>query len=100
MDRRFNGYPVAFQFILSPRSLNLSYLFQFSIQQTLQLDTTRYPELLDADLVSASKRSMGDLTYYDFDLAMAPRTCTEGADNLGLGFCPYEQIGTICFSGD
>jgi len=33
---------------------------------------------------------------YDFDLAVAPSTCNENMkENLGLGFCPYEDIGKI-----
>jgi len=45
--------------------------------------------------VNARKRLVGDLTYYDFDLAIAPKVCTtNNAENLGLGFCPYDRIGT------
>lgn len=31
-------------------------------------------------------------TYYQFDLAVAPDTCGNSAENLGLGFCPYDTI--------
>lgn len=30
--------------------------------------------------------------YYEFDLAVAPDTCGNSAENLGLGFCPYDTI--------
>ncbi len=30
--------------------------------------------------------------YYEFDLAVAPDTCGSSAENLGLGFCPYDTI--------
>lgn len=30
--------------------------------------------------------------YYEFDMAVAPDTCGSSAENLGLGFCPYESI--------
>lgn len=30
--------------------------------------------------------------YYEFDMAVAPDTCGTSAENLGLGFCPYDTI--------
>jgi hypothetical protein len=30
--------------------------------------------------------------YYEFDMALAPDKCGSSAENLGLGFCPYESI--------
>jgi len=30
--------------------------------------------------------------YYEFDLAVAPDVCGSSAENLGLGFCPYDTI--------
>ena len=30
--------------------------------------------------------------YYEFDLAVAPETCGQSAENLNLGFCPYDTI--------
>lgn len=30
--------------------------------------------------------------YYEFDIAVAPDTCGSSAENLGLGFCPYDTI--------
>jgi hypothetical protein len=65
--------------------------------------------LLSADIVSGRKVSKlvksssggdneaegkeGDkLMYYEFDLAVAPDTCGRSAENLGLGFCPYDTI--------
>lgn len=55
--------------------------------------------LKSADIVSGRKTtkdcgSSGDqCKYYEFDLAMAPDNCDpKGAENLGLGFCPYNTI--------
>ena len=30
--------------------------------------------------------------YYELDLAVAPETCGQSAENLNLGFCPYDTI--------
>jgi len=30
--------------------------------------------------------------YFEFDLAVAPDTCGQSAENLNLGFCPYDTI--------
>jgi len=55
--------------------------------------------LKSADVVSGRKATKdcgntGDqCKYYEFDLAMAPDNCDpKGAENLGLGFCPYNTI--------
>lgn len=55
--------------------------------------------LKSADIVSGRKTTKdcgnnGDqCKYYEFDLAMAPDNCDpKGAENLGLGFCPYNTI--------
>eukprot|EP00587_Corethron_hystrix_P008017 CAMPEP_0113313824 /NCGR_PEP_ID=MMETSP0010_2-20120614/10101_1 /TAXON_ID=216773 ORGANISM="Corethron hystrix, Strain 308" /NCGR_SAMPLE_ID=MMETSP0010_2 /ASSEMBLY_ACC=CAM_ASM_000155 /LENGTH=336 /DNA_ID=CAMNT_0000169929 /DNA_START=83 /DNA_END=1093 /DNA_ORIENTATION=+ /assembly_acc=CAM_ASM_000155 len=52
----------------------------------------------DADVVGAKKRKGEEdgMTYYDFDLAIAPKNCAErDPNNLGLGFCPYESIALL-----
>ncbi len=33
--------------------------------------------------------------YYEFDVAIAPTTCEQSSENLGLGFCPYDTIVLI-----
>lgn len=57
--------------------------------------------LPSADIVSGRKTaksasSKEDETekrkYYEFDMAVAPDTCGSSAENLGLGFCPYDTI--------
>mmetsp|Transcript_680 Transcript_680/g.1188 ORF Transcript_680/g.1188 Transcript_680/m.1188 type:complete len:380 (-) Transcript_680:72-1211(-) len=60
--------------------------------------------LLSADIVSGRKVSKlagadegegkeGEKrVYYEYDLAVAPDTCGTSAENLGLGFCPYDTI--------
>ena len=61
-----------------------------------------FPKTLPgADIVSGKKVSKPASSasdeeekrkYYDFDLAVAPDSCGTSADNLGLGFCPYDTI--------
>jgi len=53
----------------------------------------KLPSVVKADLISGKKVVKDDdLTYYDFDLAVAPATCGQSAENLGLGFCPYDDL--------
>lgn len=50
-------------------------------------------ELQKADLVGGRTVTKGEQKYYEFDMAVAPTICdSKSADNLGLGFCPYESI--------
>jgi hypothetical protein len=49
--------------------------------------------LASADLVSGRTAMRDDQRYFDFDMAVAPKTCDQQSnENLGLGFCPYESI--------
>jgi hypothetical protein len=49
--------------------------------------------LASADLVSGRTAMRDDQRYFDFDMAVAPKTCDpQSTENLGLGFCPYESI--------
>jgi hypothetical protein len=48
--------------------------------------------LQGADLISGRTRSQGGIKYYDFDMAVAPKTCGDSKENLGLGFCPFDSI--------
>jgi hypothetical protein len=49
--------------------------------------------LKGADLISGRTRQQADGTkFYDFDMALAPKTCGDSKDNLGLGFCPFDTI--------
>eukprot|EP00545_Synedropsis_sp_CCMP1620_P014025 CAMPEP_0119008134 /NCGR_PEP_ID=MMETSP1176-20130426/3484_1 /TAXON_ID=265551 /ORGANISM="Synedropsis recta cf, Strain CCMP1620" /LENGTH=320 /DNA_ID=CAMNT_0006960405 /DNA_START=22 /DNA_END=984 /DNA_ORIENTATION=- len=56
-----------------------------------------------ADLIGGRKRQSSsnndndnDQLYYEFDMASAPKTCdASSAQNLGLGFCPYDRIFLI-----
>mmetsp|Transcript_28111 Transcript_28111/g.39531 ORF Transcript_28111/g.39531 Transcript_28111/m.39531 type:complete len:294 (-) Transcript_28111:44-925(-) len=50
------------------------------------------------DLIGGRKSKRNGQTYYEFDMAVAPKTCgsyKENANNLGLGFCPYDTIYLI-----
>jgi hypothetical protein len=61
-----------------------------------------FPKLLPtADIVNGRKVIKAASTkdgeeekrkYYEFDLAVAPDTCGASADNLGMGFCPYDTV--------
>jgi len=48
--------------------------------------------LESADLISGRTRSKGDIKYYEFDMAVQPPSCDKSKDDLGLGFCAYENI--------
>ena len=48
--------------------------------------------LRKADLLSGRTRKQGDLKFYDFDMASAPKECEMSPENLGLGFCPFDTI--------
>ena len=48
--------------------------------------------LRKADLLSGKTRKQGDLKFYDFDMASAPKECEMSPENLGLGFCPFDTI--------
>ena len=48
--------------------------------------------LKGADLISGRSRKQGDIKFYDFDMALAPKTCEDSKENLGLGFCPFDTI--------
>lgn len=48
--------------------------------------------LYKADVVSGRTVERGDQKYYEFDMAAAPETCGNSKENLGLGFCPYDDL--------
>jgi hypothetical protein len=48
--------------------------------------------LYDADIVSGRVAKRNDQTYYEFDMAAAPESCGSSEENLGLGFCPYDNV--------
>jgi len=66
------------------------------------IEAGTFPKTLPAaDTVSGRKVNKASSTngedgekrqYYEFDMAVAPDVCGASADNLGLGFCPYESI--------
>ena len=76
-----------------PGSASISELEKASmvgVGKTLGLSDKRF---LKADLIGGRKREDGDTQYFDFDIAVAPPTCTSNdKENLGLGFCPYDSI--------
>eukprot|EP00553_Chaetoceros_curvisetus_P012077 CAMPEP_0204640606 /NCGR_PEP_ID=MMETSP0717-20131115/48046_1 /ASSEMBLY_ACC=CAM_ASM_000666 /TAXON_ID=230516 /ORGANISM="Chaetoceros curvisetus" /LENGTH=252 /DNA_ID=CAMNT_0051661079 /DNA_START=68 /DNA_END=826 /DNA_ORIENTATION=+ len=61
-----------------------------------------FPKTLQsADIISGRKVNKvssrtddegGMRKYYEFDIAVAPDTCGSSAENLGLGFCPYDTV--------
>lgn len=54
--------------------------------------TADIANISDADLIGGRTRSVDGQKYYDFDMAVAPKTCGSSQDNLGLGFCPFDSI--------
>jgi hypothetical protein len=48
--------------------------------------------LYEADIISGRIAKRNDQTYYEFDMASAPESCGSSAENLGLGFCPYDNV--------
>lgn len=76
-----------------------------SLGITTTVESGVYPSTLStADVISGRKvkkpsssveeegESTPMRTYYEFDLAVAPNSCGKSAENLGLGFCPYDTI--------
>ena len=45
-----------------------------------------------ADLVGGRKVEKDGQIYYEFDMAAAPKTCSDSDQNLGLGFCPFDHV--------
>mmetsp|Transcript_5195 Transcript_5195/g.6786 ORF Transcript_5195/g.6786 Transcript_5195/m.6786 type:complete len:335 (+) Transcript_5195:19-1023(+) len=50
--------------------------------------------LQTADLVGGRVRTVGSnkQMMFDFDMAVAPKTCGNSPENLGLGFCPFDTV--------
>ncbi|CAJ1954424.1 unnamed protein product [Cylindrotheca closterium] len=48
--------------------------------------------LYKADIISGKIDYRNDQAYYEWDMAAAPDSCSNSAENLGLGFCPYDNI--------
>ena len=60
------------------------------VGKTLGLQDKRF---LSADIINGKKRDEDGVKYFDFDLAVAPPTCSSNdKENLGLGFCSYDSI--------
>mmetsp|Transcript_4730 Transcript_4730/g.9071 ORF Transcript_4730/g.9071 Transcript_4730/m.9071 type:complete len:227 (-) Transcript_4730:241-921(-) len=49
------------------------------------------PELAKADMVGAGKHGKGSSITYDYDLAIAPKTCSR-ADEVVSGSCAYTEV--------
>lgn len=53
-------------------------------------------DVINGRKINKSDGSDGENRYYEFDLALAPDKCDpKGAENLGLGFCPYDTIALM-----
>lgn len=51
------------------------------------------PALAKADLIGGRTRvGENGQKYWDFTLGVAPKTCDDSSENLGLGFCPFDSI--------
>jgi hypothetical protein len=69
------------------------------LEQATKIGITKALDVIDelgdisrADLIGGRSRRVDDQKYYEFDLGVAPKTCEDSKDNLGLGFCPFESI--------
>jgi len=51
-----------------------------------------FEELKTADLIGGRSSRNGSQKFFEFDMALAPKSCGSSADNLGLGFCPFDSI--------
>uniref|UniRef100_A0A7S3KZS0 PsbP C-terminal domain-containing protein n=1 Tax=Amphora coffeiformis TaxID=265554 RepID=A0A7S3KZS0_9STRA len=49
-------------------------------------------EVKQADLIGGRTIVEDGQKYFQFDLGLAPKTCADSPDNLGLGFCPFESL--------
>lgn len=61
------------------------------VSKALDLEKS-LPGVVKADLVGGRTRVENGQKYWDFTMAVAPKTCESSAENLGLGFCPFEAI--------
>jgi len=81
----------------SPTKISSSILEKaatIGIAKALQAQSSGAMNIENADLVAGKKEEKDGVTYWNFDLAVAPRTCNgeNKKENLGLGFCPYDYI--------
>ena len=49
-------------------------------------------EIKVADLIGGRTLVVDGQKYFQFDMGVAPKTCGDSPDNLGLGFCPFESL--------
>lgn len=89
-------------------TIGVSKALNFASTTTTTVESGVFPKALNsADIISGRKvnkvstmsgenNNNGDgeknQRYYEFDLAVAPDTCGQSAENLNLGFCPYDTI--------
>jgi len=70
-----------------------------SMEKGILPDTITSADVISGKKVNKAERSpsndddgSGTRKYYEFDLAVAPNSCGNSAENLGLGFCPYDTV--------
>jgi hypothetical protein len=61
------------------------------IAQSLQV-TDNLQGIRQADLIGGRTRVVNGQKYYEFDMGLAPKTCEDSKENLGLGFCPFDSV--------
>ena len=49
-------------------------------------------EIKQADLIGGRSTNEDGQKYFQFDMGVAPKTCSDSPVNLGLGFCPFESL--------
>lgn len=55
------------------------------VAKSLKAPENELSRLYKADIISGRVSKRNDQTYYEFDMAAAPETCGNSAENLGLG---------------
>jgi hypothetical protein len=62
------------------------------VAKALDAPKSDFAQLYKADIISGKVNEKGSQKYYEFDMASAPESCGNSNENLGLGFCPYDNI--------
>lgn len=62
------------------------------IAKSLDVPDGDLQSLATADLINGRSVAKDGQRYFEFDMAVAPKTCDKSKEDLGLGFCPYDSI--------
>ena len=62
------------------------------VAKAFDAPTSDFARLYKADIISGKTSVRNEQKFYEFDMASAPDSCGNSKENLGLGFCPYDNI--------